>query len=671
MPSIIIKREENNYKAYDADNSNLEITEASKLLNELAVQSAETFLYPDFEENIESQNDFMQEQSKNDNQLTTEFLISDDDIPEDVKNKGLIINRKVIDITVSKDENNKIIYENEEGEIITDLADFLKDKGETSIGERKITINQPVFTLNGVNKDEINIEPYLDASSYSNTFQHELQHIANAQNISAAFKGEQPRISIADQYRLHVYDEVSANLRTILADIKKGSKSSELQWFYDACQNQSFDLANLSSEQLETIFDITLQHWNKEIAKDYVNNEILRNLQEEIAYNPFTSQAQSDSEDYKKALKAILNIKVGDKEFNFAEFDVADNGLDPVKAQQQLRVNQNEDYLTQLQQEANDKCQKMADFGITEDMLEQLRKGEEINEATSPYEHQPIVDETPIDEQNRQQYQDFFRQICNDNNENKYRNYDLKYDEDSNSPAYSVYLSRQKNGETISTTHITINNTHSITMSATNSLGEKVVPEQDRFDDIAKLALQRKSPISFGDISSPEYAARLYLACLKYGVTATNAPDIKSLQANISPRTLEAINAIEANKQPTQTDINAHIARVRANVKDKTEGHIKESSEYYKFCNDYDKNNLQQYAEEHHLTIIKTGEGDKTTLKVVGNIAAQRQYIVERRQAYIKSLSNDHNYTHPEPKDMEKNNFYHQIKKIRESQGSR
>lgn len=670
MPSIIIKREGSSYKAYDADNSNSEITEAGNLLNELAKPSAETFLYPDFKENTGSQNDFEHNSDVENNQLTTDFTISDGDIPSDIKEQGLIINRKVINITVSKDENNKIIYKDDEDKTIPALADFLKDKGETNIGERKITINQPVFTLNGVNKDEINIEPYLDASSYSNTFQHELQHIANAQNISEAFKGKRPRISIADQYRLHVYDEVSANLRTILADIEKGSNSSELQWFYDECKKQSIDLKNPSND-LEKIFNITLQHWNEQIAKDYVNNEILRNLQEEIAHNPFTSQAQSGSDDYKEALNAILTIKVGGEEFNFAEFDEADNGLDPVKAQQQLRVNQNDDYLTQLQQEANDKCQKMADFGITEDILEQLKNGEEIIGQTTPYQYQPIVDETPIDEQNRQQYQEFFRQICNDNNENKYRNYDLKYDEDSNSPAYSVYLSRQKNGETISTTHITINNTHSITMSATNSLGEKVVPEQDRFDDIAKLALKRKSPISFGDISSPEYAARLYLACLKYGITATNAPDITSLQANISPRTLEAIHAIEANKQLTQDNINAHIARVRANVKAKTEGHTEESSAYYKFCNDYDQKHLQKYAKDNHLTIIKTGEGDKAPLKVVGNIAAQRQYIVERRQAYIKSLSKDHNYTHPEPKDMEKNNFYQQIKKIRESQSRR
>ncbi|MBR6663874.1 MAG: hypothetical protein IKL33_03500, partial [Alphaproteobacteria bacterium] len=88
---------------------------------------------------------------------------------------------------------------------------------------------------------------------------------------------------------------------------------------------------------------------------------------------------------------------------------------------------------------------------------------------------------------------------------------------------------------------IKIDKNNNLSMGASNSDGENIIPDQKRFNDIADLALQNNQIINFGNIKTPEFKARLLLATMQKGLKTQNAPEL----------TTEFLNSID--KQTRQS----------------------------------------------------------------------------------------------------------------------
>lgn len=101
-------------------------------------------------------------------------------------------------------------------------------------------------------------------------------------------------------------------------------------------------------------------------------------------------------------------------------------------------------------------------------------------------------------------------------------------------------------------TSIVASSSNNVSLSAEKSDGTPDVPDQKVFDQLAKKALRNGQEINFGDIESPEFKARLMLACLKNNVEMKNYPNMNELlnELNNDSPTKEALNAFVTKKTP-------------------------------------------------------------------------------------------------------------------------
>lgn len=126
--------------------------------------------------------------------------------------------------------------------------------------------------------------------------------------------------------------------------------------------------------------------------------------------------------------------------------------------------------------------------------------------------------EQPNDEQQHEDsydfgfYEEFLKDFADEHN--------LTYTRDEENPDFKISLKADEN-----TTHIQIDHGRNLTMTAKDNNNETVVPDQQMFDAIAELAHKQGNSITFGNIETPEYAARLYLAC------KTHQPPIEMIRA--------------------------------------------------------------------------------------------------------------------------------------------
>ena len=148
----------------------------------------------------------------------------------------------------------------------------------------------------------------------------------------------------------------------------------------------------------------------------------------------------------------------------------------------------------------------------------------ESNEQDEQTNNNSLV---PANRYNYSTYEKFFRDLCDEANNDSERDYKLEYKEIVSDSGYQADLVRKNkdNDEEQNTTHITINDNNKVVMNATKADNSKIVPDQDRFDDLVELAHNQGMEIKFCNISTPEYAARLYLACIKH------KPPVKMIEA--------------------------------------------------------------------------------------------------------------------------------------------
>jgi len=690
-------------KAYSDEQHSQEDSEATEVLQ--SVKGYSSIFELESPEKIEFVNQLTEEESdKLENEVnsfiqsnglqpnithTQIYTLDESLIPENMSgatpsSDNITIERNPILIHVEKDAQGKNQYtkyiKNNEGnfEKNTDNWDPKAPENYGSAEVGKITINDFIFlgdedVLRSVNNE---IEDKTSPENKNQTIEHEIQHIVNQHKLKQLSDNklqetqnkEGLRVSIKDYYRLCYYDEIIATLAPIVKTLSKenteNNHPSRQDWFYDQYKDQS--LPDIKSpEGQKAILKSVIEHWNKEKASIYAtsNGQLIKQTQDYALTHPWGSYAQDNSSDYQQALKAMLSDVSG---IDFGEA-LNQELPDPVKEHQNyMKVSDQENPLDKLEMEAEAERQKRARYGYSEDFERQYLANPEESYVTAPFDYKPLINnEEKIDDEQRNFYHTFFQKVAARDK--------LGYQEDEQSPNYTVDLVRYTNPEAAdeekqvdNTTHISIKSDNSVVMTATKPDGSKIVPDQQRFNDLAELAHQKGIAINFGNITTPEYAARLYLACISHNppIKMNGAPDIEQLKNDISPNTLDAINAVQ--NHPSQQEIQKHYHDVKEklNMQKNTK---QETNDYYNFCQEYDKNNLSAYAQKNNLKLIKTENG---SIKMIGDAEAQKQYVIARRNAYINQIDNSSNYNPQQKKDTKDGkqvsvNFYEQIKQAR------
>lgn len=142
--------------------------------------------------------------------------------------------------------------------------------------------------------------------------------------------------------------------------------------------------------------------------------------------------------------------------------------------------------------------------------------GEAVVAAASPSVAAAAV--PPIADDYRKLYRDYYKKVSKERN--------LIMLEDEKAPQFKVYL-KDISLNTVSLNTVSIKaDENNITMYGEDKHRKEIIPSQEYFDDIAKLANLQGRPINFGDIRDNEFKARLYLACKNNDVEMFNAPEI-------------------------------------------------------------------------------------------------------------------------------------------------
>lgn len=123
-----------------------------------------------------------------------------------------------------------------------------------------------------------------------------------------------------------------------------------------------------------------------------------------------------------------------------------------------------------------------------------------------------------------------------------------EYVEDIKAPDYRAEI-KHKNGNVDTIVAKSANN---ITLSAKDKDGKTKMPNMQRFRDIVALAQKQGSVIEFGDIKSPDFKARLMLACLeeKPAMEMVGAPELNDeFLQSIQDEKLKGVLQIMKNKK--------------------------------------------------------------------------------------------------------------------------
>ncbi len=126
-----------------------------------------------------------------------------------------------------------------------------------------------------------------------------------------------------------------------------------------------------------------------------------------------------------------------------------------------------------------------------------------------------------------------------------------EYKEDIKATEYSAEI-KHANG---SVDKIVATNAHNITLSAKDKDGNPKTPNMQRFRDIVAYAKKQGSAIEFGDIKSPDFKARLMLACMeeKPAMEMVGAPELNdAFLQGIQDEKLKGALQIMKNKLQTQ-----------------------------------------------------------------------------------------------------------------------
>ena len=161
----------------------------------------------------------------------------------------------------------------------------------------------------------------------------------------------------------------------------------------------------------------------------------------------------------------------------------------------------------------------------------------------------------PVDLQQRREWRTFARQLA--------AKMQADYEEDTKSSIFCATI-KQKDGTCTKISAVDDN----ISLSAKDKEGHKIVPEQQVFKALVEKARKNGQTINFGNIKTPEFKARLLIACMEATppMNPTNAPELNnefydSLGADsMSARRLKLLQRKTTAQNSSQTISEAQTA---------------------------------------------------------------------------------------------------------------
>ena len=170
-----------------------------------------------------------------------------------------------------------------------------------------------------------------------------------------------------------------------------------------------------------------------------------------------------------------------------------------------------------------------------------------------------------------------------------------KMEEDTQAKAFVAKITTEK-----TTTSITATSTHNVSLGAQKSDGSPDIPDQRVFDELAIKS--KENGINFGNIQSPEFKARLMIACLKNNVEMSGQPKLDEEFLNSLDANGDSAKYLKAwqNKQNTQQQQNKPTPQPQAQS-----NYEKTRDEREKMLELHSKTRTLTPQEQHELDYIK------------------------------------------------------------------
>ncbi len=126
--------------------------------------------------------------------------------------------------------------------------------------------------------------------------------------------------------------------------------------------------------------------------------------------------------------------------------------------------------------------------------------------------------QTVQDKESIQPIRNYYKRVAQEEN--------AQYIENETSSYYNATIQRQ-NGEKL---HIQATDADNVGISAQNKQGKPQIPDYHDFNKLVQYAKEQGQTISFGNIKSEEFKARLLLACMENDVAITQVPKLDMAQ---------------------------------------------------------------------------------------------------------------------------------------------
>ena len=152
-----------------------------------------------------------------------------------------------------------------------------------------------------------------------------------------------------------------------------------------------------------------------------------------------------------------------------------------------------------------------------------LTLDQQITPSTKPQpQSQPQAPSQPVAAPSHDDFKSPYRKFY----QQKAKQEGSTYREDTQDPHFNATLERP-NGEEL---NIIATQDNHASLGAKDSQHRSKIPNQQDFNDLVKLAQSQGKNIVFGNIKTPEYKARLMLACLINGIQIKQFPSFEEMQ---------------------------------------------------------------------------------------------------------------------------------------------
>lgn len=463
--------------------------------------------------------------------------------------------------------------------------------------------------------------------NYLLTITHESKHQKNRfLRERRQLKADAKKLSCEDIYKINVEDERSAKFSEILEAVNNYFKTGkddllnickeENRWLKDALEGKSPEEIKTILSDHSFLLNACLKDWNTNFAPlyydqfsyncpedakhyltlpDNVNHEEY-NKQRSLyysfeVYNPETGK--TETKDFSKLM--TVDVTIGNEEQNIIQKSERERKitgsvfLDPQTKKTLLGIIQQAKEMLKekirvmdnLEETRLDEHQTEKDSSETnikpQPEIKQEPKGKpqpepkalpkpktkpkpkiSVEENISEPKEKTPPENKPHNKDFAEPYRKFYKNVAKQENST--------YSEDENSPYYNATLTR-KNGEEL---NIVATPENRISLGSKDKDKKPKIPDYKDFNDLALLAKKTGQKIIFGNIKSPEFKARLMLACLENGIEMNNLPNFSELKG-IEPETMERLK--KKLKEQTPADKQSNNQKETQEKRSKIEHH--------------------------------------------------------------------------------------------------